>query len=255
MPMPPWRRIGWFRSLQYEFTDSLLPGYRKAYKLFQLMITLGFLLLWKKNKYFSIGAAIAAIGMLAASALRVYPLQGRLLTFTIPLVILFIGGAIQLFYDLLKDHRIAAWSVAAVLCVFAAYGSINNAIDYLSTPDARLREEVKPLLEILETDRQENEPLYVYYVTAQTYQYYQTINNRQDHLVFYGGNHRSEPELYIEEIGQLSDYSTIWVLFSRSGNVDEVIRNYLVEACGKLEEYPSYRAMLWKCQNITAGAN
>ena len=249
MPMPPWENLDWFRSLPSEFTRSLLNGQYKTHRVFLVLTILGAILLWKKNKNFSFSVIIIGIGMLIASAMRLYPLEGRMLIFSIPLVVLFISGGIQAFYNLLVDYQVIAWTLSALLCVFVTYGSFSYMNNFVRNPEMRLKEEVKPLIEILEDERQENEALYVYYVTAHAYQYYQTISGREDYLVFYGERHRLEPEKYIEEIDQMSDFSTIWILFSHNyGNEKDIIQDHFEEIGDMVETHSAYGAFLSKYQ-------
>ena len=186
---------------------------------------------------------------LAASALKLYPISNKMIIFSIPLIILMISGGIQLIFNFLKEYRVIAWTVIGFICIFVSYGSIRNTGTYIENPEQRYTEHIKPLIEILEENRSEDEPLYVYYSSRPAYQYYQTISERDDHMVFYSEKNRSEPTQYIEEIKALSDYSTVWLLFSHNhGNEQSSIIDYFEEVGSSIAVYHEIGASLWKFQ-------
>ena len=70
--------------------------------------------------------------------------------------------------------------------------------------------------------------------------------------MFYSEKHRSDPEFYIEEIKSLSEYPTVWILFSHVyGNEQSMILDYFEEVGTGLEEYHENGASLWKFQQHT----
>jgi hypothetical protein len=249
MPIPPWSNLQWFRNLPLKFTSPLLHDQNESQIIFLFLIPLGFIFTFRKQKFAAFGIITVCAGLLTASALRLYPIDGRLLIFSIPLTILLISGGGQAIFTLLKNHRILSWTITCCVCLFASYGTINNMTYFVEYPEIRYKEEVKPLMDILEQERAENEALYVYYFSQHAYRYYQTISDREDYLVFYGENHRSEPENYIEEIEKISDFPVIWLMVSHINDKDRAtILEYFEQIGTSIEKYSSFGATLWKFQ-------
>ncbi|MCB2179887.1 glycosyltransferase family 39 protein [bacterium] len=259
MPIPPWGHFEWFQQVALEFLITFLPWNTKSEITFIILIALGLLSLWSNKKQLALGMIISSIGVFLASALQFYPLAGRLLVFSIPIIAILLGGGIQLISktlkEILKDIKWASWGFVGVLCLSIGYGTFINVNNLISNPDTRYNEHIKPLLEIIENERKENEVLYVYYPTVHAYRYYQTVFERDDYLVFYGKNHRSEPFKYIEEINELSDYSVVWIIITHDHNNEkQFIQNYLDEVGDQLNEYNAEGgATLWKYQLYSNG--
>ena len=88
--------------------------------------------------------------------------------------------------------------------------------DMATNPDKRQREHILPLLQILDEQRQTDEPLYIYYGSMHAYLYYQAIQQRNDDPLYIGGRHRGDPEAYLAEIDELTQYPAVWFLFSHN---------------------------------------
>jgi hypothetical protein len=224
VPFPPWRDFRWVNDFTAELIFPI--GYTPPLH----WIGMGFMALGvavacrDKDRFLCTSTFVMLIFILVAAMAQVYPLQGRMLTYTIPFVICYLSAGVQWLYCQMKRFKKLSWLVLLLTGFILVYPSLLNVGYLLKNPDIRYKEHIYPLIEILRENQQQEQPLYVYYGAVHAYAYYQTIDDHPDDpLVFFGADYRGSPEKYLAEISALRAFhQPIWLLFSRVVIIDGV---------------------------------
>jgi hypothetical protein len=148
--------------------------------------------------FFAIGCSIAGK----------YPFSGRLVLYLIPLLILIVVRGLQ---------AISNGRPAIVYCIMTIALLVPSS---MSLPNIALhpiqREEVRPLLEYLNSNRKSGDQVYVYYAASDAINYYlrnETQNSNSDFWHF-GRASRNNRATYIEDIHAMRKWPRVWFIFS-----------------------------------------
>lgn len=248
-PYPPWQNLNFL----YEFFLGQVQNYSPVPQitvLIALLSIIGYVYLWKKTPFTAGSILVALVGLMTASVLRLYPMQGRLITFIIPFSVLIVGASAQWIYSLTQKRKRWAAVGVGIFCLVVSFHSLESLYGMATNPDKRQREHILPLLEILEEQRQTDEPLYIYYGSMHAYLYYQTIQQRHDDPLYMGGRHRGDPDAYLVEIDELSQYPAAWFLFSHTIvyegiNEEQYILEYLNQIGTQIKRFDQTGASLY----------
>jgi hypothetical protein len=213
--------------------------------------------------------------MVFAVALTKYPTTERALTFTLPLVAIFIGHGIVSISRLAKNAALAAVIGIALLCFVAGYPIATAATNVADPPR---REEIKPLLQLLAEQWKPGDALYLHYGATYAFRYYAECKClavatdrapisfgrratrgpmlfspalRSDPPSFIVGTYtRHDPRDVERQISRLRGISRVWVLYSHTGNAVErdflrmKLPRYLDGIGMQLHEFDRERATL-----------
>lgn len=158
---------------------------------------------------------------LFAACIQKYPFSSRLIFFLTPLLILGITLGVN---QLIKQRNIYGRSITIALAALLVFQPLRQSIPQLYTPT--LREEIRPVIEYVQTHRQENDKLYVFQSGQPQFLFYTNrYGYRPDEYILgiddldnYDGKGVSaqERQRYLRDLDQLQGNPRVWVLFSHA---------------------------------------
>lgn len=163
---------------------------------------------------------------LVASALHLYPFEGRLLLFLVPLMLVLIGAGVnRLYRAAAPNSRTIAAALALLLVVHPA------ALATYRLVQPRAPEEIRPLMQYLARNVRPEDTVYLYYAAHNAYDYYA---DRYDLDIPYvlGSEARGDWSRYYRELESFRGTGRFWILFSHvyrdaSGDEEQVFSSYL----------------------------
>jgi Dolichyl-phosphate-mannose-protein mannosyltransferase len=227
-PFPP-KSIGdiiWFYnnliSVLKDLVGSTLP------ELFALALVIGCITLYRRNKVYSALLFSPIIFLLIASFLHVYPLNGRLILFLVPIILLLVSeGAesITLGIKGLTNHQIVRFTRYIPLYIILLYPLINV---YAIWNSPRTVEETRPAISFIKSNWQPGDKIYLYYASAPAFSYYAPQFGFKPEDTIIGISARDDPSKYIQQLAEIKDQKRVWTLFSHifDSEADQMI-NYL----------------------------
>lgn len=228
MPLPPTSLadIKWF---VYVFLRTFkFPVGLSTYELLLAVLAFfwGCVLMLKHQRKNILLLILPILLALFASGLHRYPFEGRLLLFLTPFVILIIAQGISDIQVRLKDK---STFLGLALVVILLIHPVLSAGYRLIRP--RAPEELRPVLEYVNKNWQENDMIYVYYASINAYIYYQSRYDLPDNYIR-GIEARFEWMKYYWDLYKLKDNKRIWLVFSHIATwqgVDEerLFKSYL----------------------------
>lgn len=233
-PFPPknLEDILWYiNTLKQIFKETL------GFPLPKLAIYLSFIgliaLLIKKHKIFWLILSPLPFLILASAANR-YPIYGRLILFSIPILIILITKGIEIFYRIIPRY---SYIPTLLLVGMMLYPQINNAIEIFVNP--MVKEEIKPILNYITLKRQPGDMVYVYYGSYYAFKYYNTVQYNIDNYVI-GVSSRENPKKYFDDLDKLPKHKRVWFIFShvyngKFGNEEELIIDTIDKQWKQLE--------------------
>lgn len=145
---------------------------------------------------------------LFASALHLYPFEGRLLLFLTPLIVLVIAQGIA--YMQSKTST-GSPLVGIALVLILLIHPVLSASYRLVKP--RAPEELRPVVEYVDANYQEGDVLYIYYASFNAYQYY-AYRSDFEHDYVVGIESRDNWEQYYYDLTKLRGNQRVWVIMS-----------------------------------------
>src|SRR4029077_2216555 len=169
IPIPPWKDESWFIEAWYGLLNGLLG--LSLVKVGTIVGVLGCISLFFKRWQFMLVLTIPFVLTLLASAMRKYPFSGRLLLFSVPILILLLAEGIERTRLLLvRVSPRRAISATAVLTSFLLYRPMSVAWDNFSRPP--MGEDIKPTMSYLEQNRLPSDIIYIYHAAIPAFEYY-----------------------------------------------------------------------------------
>ena len=213
MPVPPWKDGTWFYSACYGLLNGLL-GLSLA-KVGAIVVALGCMSLFFKRWQFTLVLTVPFVLTLLASGMRKYPFSGRLLLFSVPLLVLLLAEGIERTRLLLVgvSPRIAI-PATAVLASFLLYGPVSVAWDNFLRP--RRGEDIKPTMSYLEQNRLPSDIIYIYFAAIPAFEYYASAFGFHQGDYIKGNSSRGQPEKCLNEMDRLRNRERVWFIFSHN---------------------------------------
>lgn len=211
MPLPPWSQPAWFggmfSSLAQTQVGVSLPG------LFGALLALGWAFLWGKNRPLA-AAMLGVLGFsLAAAALRVYPLGGRLSLFMVPLMLALAGGGLWGLEERLRAFSPTGSLLALLVGAALLYAPAGESFQNFVTP--KYFEHIRPAMSNLAQNWQPGDVLFVSNGAAPAFDFYADRYGLGDVTYF-----TSQPADYLEpaalarRLEPLAGHPRAWILFS-----------------------------------------
>ena len=143
--------------------------------------------------------------LILASTLQKYPFYGRLLLFAIPMLYILIFHGFSSMH--IKEFPKIKLSIVLVL-LSAIIGQA------LLTIKPFQREEIKPLLQVLNNQKLKEDRVYFYYGASPAAFYYlgRDVGGNEEYI--FGIRSRENKSSYLEDIEKLSKYRRVWLFFS-----------------------------------------
>lgn len=175
-------------------------------------------------------ASIVTVAMVfffafCAAILHKYPFERRLALYAIPVFILLaVKGA-----EIISKKR--SYFIILPIClilVSPTFKSISNMTKYIE------REEIKPVLEYLDSQIEQNDKIYVYYGAEHALNYYKKNELKNFDSWHIGTSSRDNKEKYVTEIDSMKKFKRVWFLFSHIFKDEE--KFFLSHINGKILE-------------------
>ncbi len=162
---------------------------------------------------------------LCAAILYKYPFERRLALYIIPLfILLYVKGA-EVF--LKKRNFFISFAICLLLSLptFKSISKITKNIEI---------EEIKPILEHLDSKIKQKDQIYVYYGAEHALMYYRENEIKKNESWHIGNSSRNNREKYIREIDSMKKFERVWFLFSHIFKDEE--KFFLSHINGKILE-------------------
>lgn len=216
VPWEPVRALEWLgRKLPGPFeVEYRLPA--PAATAYFLLILLGWWFLWRRNRGLSLLVALPVLGPLAAAVTHLYPFDGRLVVFLLPLALLALSMAIDVIRIQAAAWRPVAGAIVTGLLLLPAAGAM---LAY--RPVVRF-EDTRPALRHIATERQSDDPVYVYFTGWLAAGYYGPRLGLPAQRVDIGRCHVGNPAGYRSELNVYAGTPRLWLFFTHSMMADRL---------------------------------
>ena len=219
MPIPPWSDWNWFGTVFSGLMHNQVGIYAPA-GLVLVLVVLGFGPLFRKHKTYAFVLLTVFILSLIASALRLYPLGGRLSLFLVPLMIILIGQSIEALQNFIRaPHRLGG--VLAILVGFyILYAPADEALYNFINP--KYFEHIRPSMAMLSENWQAGDALFVSNGAVPAFRFYAdryglgNVTYQTSQAADY-----SKPENIVSHLGALDGNSRVWVLITHVYKTDD----------------------------------
>ncbi len=231
LPLPPWSGLSWLADLiTYQFDIQLVP------LLVSILIFVGLMVSFRDQRSLALAIAFTAIFAFTASALKLYPVNGRLSLFLIPLGILLLGKTIEFLRETLSRNRFASIGVTILLSGYLLITPSVTSFQNFVSP--KYYEHIRPTMQVLADSWKDGDALFVTAWAEPAFRYY---------APFYGLENIEITTTEIEDypdgetlksrIQPLIGEKRVWALFSHvyeQGGFNE--RDYLVAYLDEIGE-------------------
>lgn len=171
---------------------------------------LGLVSLMRKEPY-KVAILIGPLAfVLAASALKLYPFTDRFLLLLAPQFFLALGFGFQ---ELRTLYGFSFRSVCFVFALLAAEPLAETAINFTKSRPFE-HQDMKAALQVLDSEYQEQDVLYVYYGGRSAFRLYRRDFSFEDLLVIEGRSPRQNWDNFLADIDSLRRHKRVWLLFS-----------------------------------------
>jgi len=212
MPFPPWNDWSWFSdiflvSLQYPLGTQVVKP------LVIVMLITGWIFLFKRQKFYLLILPGVYLFALFASALGLYPIMGRMILYTGPILALAWGGSIEFLSGAFRKKSIMAWIIMISMSGYVIYQPLYKASEMFFTP--KYAEHIRPTMEYLEDSWKEGDRLFVSHGAMPAFLYY-APRYHLDHIEFETNQYAEyrTPQDLLDHFESLRGQPRVWVLMS-----------------------------------------
>jgi hypothetical protein len=163
------------------------------------------------------------VGLLLASAMHAYPLQGRTVLFAVPFVYLLVGLGLAALAPLVRGPYLVALGALICLPALGNLGSIGTR--------PILREETKPLLRVVMAQRRSGDAVFVYRGASRAVAYYQRVWGLKSEGWYSGLDGAGDTASLGTAAIVMSQHRRAWLLFAHAANHQDEER-YLLDRLG-----------------------
>ena len=242
IPVPLWSDWKWFGT----FFSGLLQdqiGISASVWLVFILIVLGFISLFLKNRAYT--GVFIAIFLLAsvASTLWLYPLGGRFSLFLVPLAIILIGQSLDALEHRLNAKHKLGMAVALLVGAYLLYAPVSESINNFIDP--KYYEHIRPSLATLSENWREGDTLFVSNGAVPAFRFYANRYGLGD--IAYQSSVASdylEPTNILSRVKSLDGGPRVWVLITHvyekeDFNEKDFLLHYLDTIGNKKREFRS----------------
>jgi hypothetical protein len=236
IPLPPWSDWEWF-GIVFSGLNQNLVGIQISAWLIAIMHCLGFIALYTKNKSYAVIVLIIFGFSLIASALRLYPLGGRLSLFLVPLVIILISQSIDTLEQRLNAQHNWGKLVAILVGIYLLYAPIDESISAFRNP--KYFEHIRPSMATLSENWQPGDKLFVSNGAVPAFRFYADryglgdVDFKTSEATDY-----SDPDKIVSRLQALDGYSRVWVLVTHVYETKDFNeKNFLLSSFDQLGEH------------------
>ena len=229
-PFGAWKSLGWYLDsgihLMYVAFGRMGPIFVNSEACFTplnaclLVLALaGAGSLWRGNKRLAGILSLCVVFTVVASALRLYPLRGRLILFLAPVVYLFLSGLIEW----LAAHRPGSWSVVAGLGAAGLVGvALAASMSVAWRPYNRL--DIKGAIAYVQARHLPGDQVALTPVSEPVYRFYVRQYGMQNIPVVATLTTNYDPGVFLETLGRKGARKRTWLI---AGEWRSVLRRFL----------------------------
>lgn len=206
MPFPP--DIKWFSAKLLNFLKMPM-GLSSFPNIVALTFIIGCVSIFLKKREEFFGLISPIFFTLLASAIRKYPISGRLLLYIVPIVLIFVVEGIE--HIRVKTYNYSTIIVITLIGLLVLNPLMDSSYHLLKP---YTKEEIKPVLAYIRENKQNGDLIYVYYASRVAFRYYLERYGFKDNDYIVGVSSRYNPENYISDLDKLHGNKRVWILFS-----------------------------------------
>ncbi len=235
--------IKWFGDIFLEILDrpiglSSFPG----------IVTLTFLIgcisifLKKKEEFFALICPI--LFTLLASGLHKYPFRGMLLSFIVPLVLIFISEGIE-------QIRVKSYNYSTIIVItlvgLLIFNPLLSASYHLMKP--QLHQEMKQVISYILEHEYSGDLVYLHWSAQFAFKYYSESYGFKDDDYIVGIYSAENPDNYINDLDKLRGDNRVWIIFTSvhmgAVNEKEFFINYLDNIGKRVDSFETYGSSVY----------
>jgi len=165
--------------------------------------------------------------LLLGSALKLYPISGRLMLFAVPFFIIGLSKGLEIPRMINSKPLIV---VSLILSAVLMLQPLNKTINHLFSP--RTGEELRTVLDFMENRIQPGDSIYVYHGSRHAFNYYAQSKKLDLYPTYYGISSRKDRNKYLGQLDEFQGKGRVWFIFSHIykgdlGSEEEFISDYL----------------------------
>jgi len=226
LPLPIWEHWDWLGIAYLELLSTSTSVYTPLP--LYLTVACSILILFglfpdhenPKNKFLIAASILTGSITLLASALHLYPFNGRFLHYLIPYVFLLMANGLRNIYWLVnlwnRKIALAIISVFILAVAIQPFATVTKA--FIDPP---LGEHIKPAMAFIRQNMELDDIIYIYYGGNGAFEYYESFYGLEHSNRIFGTRNRENPEIYLKEINALLGNKRVWFIFSH--NCDQCI--------------------------------
>ncbi len=153
------------------------------------------------------GLVLIFLITLLASSLQKYPFAGRMMLFSVPLIYLLCGAALEGLFRLGLRPALAAFLAVSLAGGLLGAPALTSARAFLAP---KYPEHIRPALAYWQANRLPGDVLYVYNWALPAFRYYS--DGQAGYIA--GGLHPGDPQALLAELDPLKGRGRVWVLFA-----------------------------------------
>ncbi len=212
-PMPPWSDPGWYYRLAGFILQN--PVGLPATYVTAGVVMIGALSLLYRKWPLALILMLPFLLTLAASALKKYPVSGRLMLFCVPLVFMIAAEGIDRIWTAARGiNKAGAFCIAGLLSLYLIYGPAVETYRNVKSPP--MGEHIKPVLSYLARNFKEKDFIHIYYGARLAFKFYAPRYGltRADYSVSVKAP--EEPGRYLATIDAMEGRGRVWFVFSHN---------------------------------------
>lgn len=223
LPLPPWSDLDWLNELIiYQFDIRLVP------LLVLVLFLAGWYVLFREQRAFALALAFTAFFAFTASALRLYPVSGRLSLFLIPWGVLLLGKVVEFLRQAFAQNKPVSMGAAIAVSGYLLFNPLVTAGQNFISP--KYYEHIRPTLQVLSESFKDGDALFVTAWAEPAFRFYAPFYGLAG-IEFVSSEIEDYPngEKLKTRIDPLIGQKRVWVLFSHvyeQGGFNE--RDFLV---------------------------
>ncbi|HQV94036.1 MAG TPA: hypothetical protein PLA27_01945 [Anaerolineales bacterium] len=227
----PWSDFNWLGELiQYQFDVQFIPLF------VAVLILIGWFALFREARSLALAFAFTTVFAFTASALHLYPVNGRLSLFLIPLGILLLGKAIAFLRQTFSSNKLVSAGITILLSGYLLVNPFLTSFQNFISP--KYYEHIRPTMQVLADSWKDGDALFVTAWAEPAFRYYAPFYGLED-VKYVSSRIEDYPdgEKLRSRISPLVGEKRVWVLFSHvyeQGGFNE--RDYLVAYLDEIGE-------------------
>ena len=242
IPVPPWSNWSWFRTFFGGLLRDQIGIFASAW-LVLLLLVLGLIALYKKNKGYALGIIVISLFAALASTLWLYPLGGRFSLFQVPLVIILVSQALDMLGKRLPAK--SYWNAIIVLAVgaYLLFAPVSESFSNFISP--KYYEHIRPSMATLSENWIQGDVLFVSNGAVPAFRFYADRYGLGD-VVYQTSDTPEylEPSQILSHLKILDGRPRVWVLithvYEKDGfNEKDFILDYLDTIGNQKHEFRS----------------